>query len=1249
MSKTRIIINGKKVFAESGRTILEVVHELGIDHIPNLCLEKQLEPYNSCFLCLVEVKGVNKLVPACSTVIREGMEITTRNKKIMDGRRVSLELLLSNHFADCLPPCSMECPAGVDIQGYIAHIANGDYQEAVKVIKQTNPLPAVCGRVCTRPCEMACRRNLLDSNVQIDFLKRYASDFDMEEALAHIKPELAPEKNVSVAVIGAGPAGLSAAYYLRINGFKVTIFEGMPEPGGMLRYGIPEYRLPYDILDKEIDTILELGVTLKTNVMLGEDMSIRDLFDDGFDAVFLGIGAWGSRSLGVEGQDAEGVLSGIKFLEELGRGHKPELYGKIVVVGGGNTAVDCARTSLRLNADKVTLLYRRTRKEMPANEIEIDAAEHEGVEMHFLAAPVKVITENGRVKALECIRMELGAPDASGRCRPVPIKGSEFTVEADFVFAAIGQNPMADAFKVEEPDFLPENGQLKFTRWESVIVNPDTFETDTDRVFAGGDMVTGAATVIEAIAAGRKAAHSINKLFTEGEPEAEPVYFNSRKDDFTRMELKYLRTDEKLDAHKMKELDPRARTLSFDEVELGYDEDTAREESQRCMSCGCDAVFVCKLREYATEYGVEVKKFYGDFGEYELDRTHPFIELDQNKCILCGRCIRVCSQVVGEAIYGFHTRGFTTSVIPEMGKPLGETSCVSCGLCVDTCPTGAITDRIDQDKPGPWKLKETLSTCGYCGVGCSITWHSAGETVVKATAGDDDSPTRGNTCKRGRFGAGYINDAGRLAAPVVDGSVTSLKEAIQALSDAVKLAVHQYNSDEIAVCVSPRLTHEEIYLIQKLARTTLKTHNVFSLSTELNPCHQWQTVRSSAAYEDIESADVILVTGADLPENHRVVDFMVRRATRNAGKLICLTSGDTGVSMKPDVLLKVKPGTESQAVIALMKIMLDDDGIAGRVPDKYRDAMGKISLQNLIKTTGLDEKTLNDAAGWLMTAGKPVIVTERDRPGERRVDDLEILQDLSRLLKGKLAVIPRFNNAEGLQHMGGTPGAYGIGLPVDDPRIMNEFTRVWSTDLSELKPSSAGFLDGLKEGRWKAVFIFGEQLPANLELNGQNALELLKNINILCVADSFHTDTMKHAGIKIPLCVGAETTGTYTNGVNTIGLVNKAVEPMNGMENWEILVQLARQLRVRYKFDYNCIGDVRAEIMTLVPIYAGIWSDADEHCQVRKPALPEPDESILFKPERITGGSVVKTVQPVEMTSAIWTWFADYWKQSGRE
>ena len=236
MAKVKLTINSKKVTADSNLTILEVVHDQQIDHIPNLCLEKQLEPFNSCYLCLVEIKGREKLVPACSTKVTEGMQIETRSDRVLNGRRASLELLLSNHYADCLPPCALRCPAGVDVQGYIALISAGKYQEAVALIKQTNPLPAVCGRVCTRPCELACRRNLLDKNVGIDFLKRFVADFDLETAARHIKPVLSASNDKRIAVIGSGPAGLSAAYYLRIKGYDVTIFEAMPEAGGMLRY-----------------------------------------------------------------------------------------------------------------------------------------------------------------------------------------------------------------------------------------------------------------------------------------------------------------------------------------------------------------------------------------------------------------------------------------------------------------------------------------------------------------------------------------------------------------------------------------------------------------------------------------------------------------------------------------------------------------------------------------------------------------------------------------------------------------------------------------------------------------------------------------------------------------------------------------------------------------------------------------------------------------------------------------------------
>lgn len=1242
MSKTRITINGKKVFADAGQTILEVVHQQQIDHIPNLCLENQLEPYNSCFLCLVEVKGVNKLVPACSTVIREDMEIVTRNAAIDAGRRASLELLLSNHYADCLPPCAMTCPAGVDVQGYVAHIANGDYQEAVKVIKETNPLPAVCGRVCTRPCEVACRRNLLDSNVKIDFLKRYASDFDMQEAMLHVKPEIAPDKDLSIAIIGAGPAGLSAAYYLRKAGYQVTIFEGMPEPGGMLRYGIPEYRLPYDVLDGEINTIIEMGVTLKTNYMLGEDMGIKDLFDVGFDAVFLGIGAWGSRSLGVKGQDAEGILSGIKFLEELGRGKKPELKGRVVVVGGGNTAVDCARTSLRLNADKVVLLYRRTRKEMPANEIEIDAAEHEGVEMHFLAAPVEVITKNNRVTALKCIQMELGAPDASGRRRPVPIAGSEFIVECEYVFAAIGQNPMSDSFKMDDPEFLPENGKLNFTRWESVIVNPDTLETDTDAVFAGGDMVTGAATVIEAIAAGRKAAFAIDKLFTEGVSQGEPVHFNSRKDDFATVDSTDLRFDKKLNAHEMPELNAGERIKSFDEVELGYCENEALEESVRCLECGCDEVFVCKLREYATEYNVKVNDYKGEYGKYEIDRSHPFIELDQNKCVLCGRCIRVCSQIVGESVYGFNTRGFSTSVTPEMGKQLAETSCVSCGQCIATCPTGAISARVDWDKPGPWNLSETLTTCGYCGVGCSQTLNSLTDKVVKATAGDEASATHGNLCRKGRFGTGYIHDPQRFLVPKIDDQEISWSEAIQSWAKMVRLINEKYTGDEIAVCLSPRMTNEEAYLFQKFARVMLKTHNVFSISREINPdfCHC--NVFSTASFKDIESADLVLISGADLAENHRVADFMVRKSQQAGGYRIVIASEETKCAREADLFLNVAQGTEAIAVQGLMKMIVASTDI-DVVDEPFKTGLKKLAMRDILKATGLKKGQMEVAVDMLMAAKSPVVISEKDLVGTRDVNDIRHLQDLAIIIEGRFAAFSRFNNTQGLVDMGGCTCQFGGYQKLTDEDAMDTFQKAWSTDLKEIPAPAESFLKGLKAKQWKAVVIIGEEIPDKAIPRVKDATELLKHVEYLVVADLFETRTMKHADLKIPMSTAAETNGSFTNSLRNVNFVWKAIESQTGVENWEIIVGLAREMNIRHKFEFSSIEDVQDEIETLIPIY----SETNFGETSWKLDNLEGIDIDLFNPQRLNLTIPKTKVKPVESTNAIWNWFGDFWKKNG--
>lgn len=698
----KIIIDKQGYLVDESATILDAARLNGID-IPTLCHDEQLEPFGSCWLCVVEVEGERRpLVPACATKVRDGMVITTKSELIRDARRLCLELLLSDHYSDCLPPCQMACPAGVRVKDYIGLIRKGRYQEAVQLIRQNNPLPAVCGRVCVRPCEIECRRNLVDEPIAIDFLKRFVADWEMigedrgQNAEGRGQEEEGRVQNFEfqvsnsgsqpkrIALIGAGPASLSCAYYLAGMGYKCTIFEALPNPGGMLRYGIPEYRLPSEILDKEIANICRHGVEIRCNTALGKDFTIDSLMDDGFEAVFIGIGAHGSSRLGVEGDDIEGVLSAVDFLRDMGMNKQIRLSGKVAVIGGGNSAIDAARTSLRLGADEVMIIYRRSRAEMPANEIEINEAEHEGVRFHFLTAPVRVIG-TGKVEMIECIRMELGDPDASGRRKPIPIEGSDVTIAVDIVIAAIGQFP--------EVECLDEEQGICLGRGKTIIID-ELMMTGRAGVFAAGDVVSGAATAIEAIAGGKKAALAIDQYLRGENTKKWLKEFNvskGRLDEVSGLEFEGI---EKQARVKMPELLITERLKGFKEVELGLGQEDATLEANRCLECGCNAIDKCSLRRYGIEYGVNLDKFKGGkIHHYLIDNSNPAILRDPNKCIRCGRCVRICLEIKGIGALGFVNRGFETTIEPTFGKPLAATECDSCGKCVASCPTGAMWGR----------------------------------------------------------------------------------------------------------------------------------------------------------------------------------------------------------------------------------------------------------------------------------------------------------------------------------------------------------------------------------------------------------------------------------------------------------------------------------------------------------------------------------------------------------------------------
>ncbi|MDJ0762125.1 MAG: FAD-dependent oxidoreductase [Myxococcota bacterium] len=478
---------------------------------------------------------------------------------------------------DCVAPCQATCPAQIDIPAYIAAIGRGDYEDAVRVIKESNPFPLVCGRVCPHVCESACRRGHADSAVNINHLKRFAADYELHSGTRIIPTKLAATGK-RVAVIGAGPAGLTAAYYLARLGHSVKVFEAMPKPGGMLRYGIPEYRLPKKTLDWEIQGILDLGVELQCNAKLGEDLTLKKLEDEGYDAVFLGVGAWASRRLGLDGElDFDEVASGTEFLIKRGLDQETPVGKNVIVVGGGNTAMDAARTSWRLGADNVYLLYRRSRKEMPANDIEVEEGEHEGIQYHFLAAPTGLIGKDSKLAQMEFLRMELGEPDASGRRRPVPIEGSESLIDVDNIFSAIGQSPDLSCILDEEV-----GQKIEQTRWKSVLVNEGTGGTSVNPIFSGGDCARGAATAVEAIRDGRFAARGIHLLLT-GEDVKAPNKWLEKAPKLPGIDEGVEIED--IERAKMIEL-PVEERRNFDEVELGLTEEMARRETERCLQCG---------------------------------------------------------------------------------------------------------------------------------------------------------------------------------------------------------------------------------------------------------------------------------------------------------------------------------------------------------------------------------------------------------------------------------------------------------------------------------------------------------------------------------------------------------------------------------------------------------------------------------------------------------------------------------------
>ena len=799
----KIKLDNEKIEFPEKTTIMDYLRNEN-KHIPGLCKMKELDPYGSCRLCLVDVN--NRILPACSTYPRENDIVHANSEQVIDIRKTAVELMLSDHYGDCIGPCNWGCPTHSEVQNYLALVANGKYHEAVALMKKDYILPASLGRVCPAFCERDCRRNLVEQPVAIRQLKRFAADYDL--ANGPWMPVIPKSTKKKIAVIGGGPAGLSAAFYSRLNGHEVTIFEAMPKLGGMLRYGIPEYRLPKAILDQDIDTVIKTGIKVKTKIRVGTDITFKEL-QEKFDVVFIAIGAWKGYTLQLEGCDMPGVMDAIEFLNKVSQGEKVDIGNSVMVIGGGNSAMDVARTAKRLGAD-VTITYRRTKNEMPAEKIEIEEAEEEGIHFNILSNPVKLMGE-GRINEVELVKMELGEPDESGRCRPVVCEGSNYCIQVDTVIFAIGQK--------SDAEFLEKIGLE--TKWGWIEQDELTYETNIPGVFAGGDVAISPNTVIEAIATGKEAAIMMDFYLENRLPKVKAAlerpweYLDEIDSDekLKNLILTYrpynhwkkvteedYKDRERLERVKARVLPAEVRSKNFDEVEATITEEEALKEVNRCMACGCLDSFECKLREYSKLYGAKQDNFEGALQYDEIDESHPFVILDNNKCILCGRCINLTHEITGEGLIDNLNRGFETKNGPPVGTKLGEVKGDFVGQFVDDCPTGAFAMKTPFPKHGPWDVTSMTTICSGCGIGCEMNIDVYKGFAVNVSA-KEDSWNHGLVCDKPRFE--------RMWEKHIDKPMKKSGNSFVEISIKEAKEIIQKNSKNLAVVLTPTVTNEE--------------------------------------------------------------------------------------------------------------------------------------------------------------------------------------------------------------------------------------------------------------------------------------------------------------------------------------------------------------------------------------------------------------------------------------------------------
>lgn len=825
MSTVTLNINGDQIVAEKNLTILEVAKRSGIV-IPTLCYVKGKPAEHPCDVCVVEVEGEDGLLRSCVTVATDGMVIQTESEDVIKHRQERLALISETHFGDCKAPCNLTCPGQINVQGYIAHVAKGEYEEALRVVMDRNPVPFSVGRVCPRFCETRCRRILIDEPVSINHLKRFVADWCMKNEIDLQIPKDAPTGK-RIAVIGGGPAGLAAAWFLTKKGHEVTIFEAAPKLGGNLRYGFPDYKIPKEIVDYEVNAILRMGINVRLSQRWGTDFTLQDLKDTGYDATFIGIGATVDVPFDVPCTDKQNVYTAAKYLRQINEGRDLELGRKAAVIGGNNIAMEVARSLLRQGVEQVTVIYPRARLEMPANQRNVKEAENEGVQFLLMASPsglCAVPESNHRLK-LDLIRMKLGEPDKKGKRDILPIPDSKNTLSVDTVVSSLGQMAVAGNMVGGELEAL-----LKIKPNGMFFVNTRSAETSVQGVFAGGDASTGSKSVIQAVVSARRAANNMHAYVMGCEKDPADNRFNFTRgkgfDDVSLANFDGIGINLR---EKMPTRPPEVCTQDYDEVKLGFTEKMARREAERCLKCGCTAFERCDLKRLDIDNKININKTgMGKVPVYPLNESHSAITIDPNKCIFCGRCERSCEYDALEV---------RADSLDEQGRPLGlviefKENCVSCGKCVDNCSTGALNKKNRIVPIQSEEVREIKTTCPYCGTGCQMILKVKGQTLMEVTADPDIGPNFGDLCVKGRFGHSFIQHPDRLTTPMIRRQKgmplepVKWDEALDFMGQAFSKILGEQGSDALAGLSSARCTTEENYAFQKFFRAGIGTNNI---------------------------------------------------------------------------------------------------------------------------------------------------------------------------------------------------------------------------------------------------------------------------------------------------------------------------------------------------------------------------------------------------------------------------------------